>query len=59
MTTQTIPFYGQTNKPAKNIPVTSQGRALYTVSWFMHGTAQSDNYDHHHMTIRDIVKKNV
>jgi hypothetical protein len=25
----------------------------------MHGTAQSDNYDHHHMTIRDIVKKNV
>ncbi len=59
MTTQTIPFHGQTKEPTKNIPETERGRALHTVAWFMHGTAQSINYDHRHLTIRDIVHNSV
>jgi hypothetical protein len=58
MTTQTIPFHGYTNEPAKNIPVTAHGRALHTVAWFVHGTAKAINYDQRQLTIQDIVDKN-
>jgi len=54
MNTKTIPLYGVKTQPNRHLPTTARGRALYTVSWFLQGTAPRINHDQSHAQLKEI-----
>ena len=45
MNTNTLSLDGVKTQLSHHLPTTPRGRALYTVSWFLHGTAPQITHD--------------
>jgi hypothetical protein len=54
MSTMTLHTFNDQPGQDISLPTTARGRALYTVSWFLHGAEPHRNYDHFHSLIKEV-----
>ena len=54
MNTTTMNTWEAGSSHTTRIPCTARGRALYTVSWFLHGKRPQTGYDHAGIPVTEI-----